>query len=107
MHSSWEDTAERLTLEAVQAAEEGRWNTVTLCYQRRGELLLANDVCRSFALRLHLLDGFILGRLRMATMSIQHLLTAVSLKRRLLERFDAAPQSNTSQDRFRRVSRRM
>jgi hypothetical protein len=107
MHSSWEETAEKLTLEAVQAAEEGRWNTVTLCYQRRGELLLANDVPRSFARRLYVLDRFIHGRLRMATMSIQHLLAAVSSKRRLLERFDAEPQSNASQDCFRRISRRM
>ena len=107
MHPSWEDTAEKLTLQAVQAAEEGRWDTVDLCYQRRGEVLRANDVSRSLARRLHSLDGRVHERLRMATMSIQHLLTAVASKRRLLERFDAEPQSNASQDRSRRVSRRM
>ena len=107
MHPSWEDTAEKLTLQAVQAAEEGRWDTVDLCYQRRGELLRANDVSRSIARLLHSLDGRVHDRLRMATMSIQHLLTAVASKRRLLERFDAEPQSNASQDRSRRVSRRM
>ena len=57
MHPSWEDTAEKLTLQAVQAAEEGRWDTVDLCYQRRGELLRANDVSRSIARLLHSLDG--------------------------------------------------
>jgi hypothetical protein len=105
MHPSWEDTAENLTLQAVQAAEEGRWDTVDLCYQRRGELFRANDVSRSLARRLHPLDGRVHERLRMATMAIQHLLTEVASKRRLLERFNSEPQSDVSQDRARRVSR--
>jgi hypothetical protein len=105
MHLSWEDTAEKLTLQAVQAAEEGRWDTVDLCYQRRSELFRVNDVSRSLARRLHPLDSRIHDRLRMATMSIQHLLTEVASKRRLLERFDSEPQSDLSQDRSRRVSR--
>lgn len=104
MHSSWEDTAETLTLQAVQAAEEGRWNTVNLCYHRRGELFRAHDVSRSLAHRLQILDARIHERLRMATMAIQHLLTDVASKRRLLERFDSQPQSHVQEDR-RRVNR--
>ena len=105
MHLPWEVTAEKLTLQAVQAAEEGRWDTVDLCYHRRSELFRANDVSRPLARRLHALDGHVHERLRMATMSIQHLLTEIAAKRRLLERFDAEPGSDVSEDRSRRVSR--
>jgi hypothetical protein len=104
MHRSWEDTAETLTLQAVQAAEEGQWNTVGLCYQRRGELFRTHDISRLLARRLQLLDARIHERLRMATMAIQHLLTEVASKRRLLERFDSQPHSHVPED-CRRVNR--
>src|ERR687898_584971 len=98
MHRSWEDTTETLTLQALQAAEAGQWNTVDLCYQRRGELFRTHDVSCSLARRLHSLDARIHERLRMATMAIQHLLTEVAAKRRLLERFDSEPPSYVSED---------
>ena len=107
MHSSWEGMAEQLTLQAVHAAEEGRWDTVDSCYQRRADLFRQHEVSRSLARRLHPLDDRIHERLRMATMTVQHLLTAVAGKRRLLEQFDSQPRSPASQDRSRRVSRRM
>lgn len=105
MHSSWEETAEELTQQAAQAAEEGRWGTVDQCYQRRAELFRANNVSRSLVRRLHVLDGQVHDRLRMATMTIQHLLTEVASKRRLLERFESASESDVSPNRSGRVSR--
>ncbi|MDQ6734627.1 MAG: hypothetical protein M3Z35_11040 [Nitrospirota bacterium] len=107
MPRSWEDTAEKLTQQAVQAAEEGRWGTVDLCYQRRSELFGRNDVSPSLARRLHSLDCRVHERLLMATMTVQHLVTEVALKRRLLERFDTDSESDVSPDRSGRVSRRV
>jgi hypothetical protein len=87
MSLSWEETAEKLTRQAVQAAEEGRWGTVHRCYQGRAELFRVHD------------------RLRMAMMTVQHLLSEVTMKRRLFERFDTKSESDISPDSSRRVSR--
>ena len=105
MSPSWEETAEKLTQQALQAAEEGRWGTVDLCYRQRAELFRTNDVSISLARRLHTPDHRVHERLRMATMTVQHLLTEVTLKRRLLERFDTDSESDVSPDSSRRVSR--
>jgi hypothetical protein len=103
----WEQTAEQLTEQAVEAAEEGRWGMVDLCYQKRAKLFHANDVSLSFGRRLHVLDSRVQDCLRIAMMAVQHLLTEVASKRRLLERFDADSEFDVSPDRSRRVSRRV
>jgi len=105
MSLSWEETAEKLTRQAVQAAEEGRWGTVDRCYQERAELFRVNEVSPSLGRRLHFLDGRVHDRLRMAMMTVQHLLTEVAVKRRLFERFDTHSESNVSADSSRRVNR--
>jgi hypothetical protein len=105
MSLSWEETAEKLTRQAVQAAEEGRWGTVDRCYQGRAELFQVNEVSPSLGRRLHSLDGRVHDRLRMAMMTVQHLLTEVTMKRRLFERFDTHSESDVSPDSSRRVSR--
>jgi hypothetical protein len=107
MSPSWKEAAEQLTEQAVEAAEEGRWGMVGVCYQRRAKLFHANDVSLSFGRRLHVLDSRVQDRLRIAMMAVQHLLTEVASKRRLLERFDADSDSDVSLDRSRRVSRRV
>jgi len=107
MSPSWEERAEKLTQQALEAAEEGRWGVVDLCYQGRAELFRANDVSLSLGRRLHSLDGRVYDRLRMAMMTVQHLLAEVTTKRRLLERFDSESGSDVSPDSTRRVSRRV
>jgi hypothetical protein len=107
MSSSWEETAEKLTQQAVEAAEEGRWGMVDLCYQRRAELFRVNDVSLSLGRRLHSLDGRVQDRLRMAMMTVQHLLTEVASKQRLLERFDSESGSDVFPERSRQISRRV
>ncbi|HET7059459.1 MAG TPA: hypothetical protein VFI05_12020 [Nitrospiraceae bacterium] len=107
MSPSWEETAEKLTQQAVEAAEEGRWGMVDLCYQGRAELFRANDVSLSLGRRLHSLDGRVQDRLRMAMMTVQHLLTEVASKQRLLERFDSEFGSDVFPERSRQISRRV
>jgi len=105
MSLSWEETAEKLTRQAVQAAEEGRWGTVDRCYQERAELFRVNEVSPSLGRRLHFLDGRVHDRLRMAMMTVQHLLSEVTMKRRLFERFDTKSELDISPDSSRLVNR--
>ncbi|HKN86952.1 MAG TPA: hypothetical protein VJV04_08845 [Nitrospiraceae bacterium] len=107
MSPSWEETAEKLTQQAVEAAEEGRWGKVDLCYQRRAELFRAHDASLSLGRRLHVLDRHVHDRLRMATMTVQHLLVEVASKRRVIERFDLESQSDVFPAGSRRISCRM
>ena len=103
MQGSWQMAAETLTQEAVLAAEAGRWNIVDACYRQRAELFRINDVPRSLAQRLCALDEVIQDRLRMATMTVQHLLSEVASKQRCLERFDVVGDPALS--RSHRVNR--
>lgn len=107
MSPSWEETAEKVTQQAIEAAEEGRWGRVDLCYQERAELFRAKTVSLSLGRRLHVLDRRVHDRLRMAMMTAQHLLVEVASKRRLIERFDSGPQSAVSPDGSRRISYRL
>lgn len=98
----WEAAAHTLTEQAVQAAEEGRWDTVGACYRRRAELFRMKDVPCRLARQLQMLDQTIQERLRIATMTVQQLMTETAAKRRCLERFGSesdiqatyAPQVN-------------
>ena|SRR3569623_1321807 len=107
MSASWEETAEKLTQQAAQAAEEGRWGSVDLCYQRRAELFRTNDVSVSLGRRLYSLDRRIHDRVCLAMMTVQHLLTEVASKRRLLERFGTEFDSDVFLDRAGQVSHRV
>lgn len=107
MSPSWEEMAEKVTQQAIEAAEEGQWGRVDLCYQERAELFRAKTVSLSLGQRLHVLDRRVHDRLRMAMMTAQHLLVEVASKRRLIERFDSEPQSAVSPDGSRRISYRL
>lgn len=89
MHPSWELSAHALTQQAVQAAEEGQWNVVDACYRQRAELFRTNEVSDSLAGCLSDLDKYVHEKLRLAAMTVQHLLAEIASKRRYLERFDA------------------
>lgn len=106
MSDPWEETAEMLTQQALQAAEEGRWGRVAHCYQERAELFRENDVVLSPSARMHMLDGHVQDRLRMAMMTVQHLLGEVASKQRLIKRFDTDTEPDVSIDRAQLVSRR-
>ena len=107
MVQEWEEAIEQLTLQAVRASEQGRWDTVDLCYQRRLELFRAHDVSNLLAGRLHSLDAQVHDRLRLATMAVQHLLTEVAVKQRLVGRFEPTSECEVSSNRSGGVSRRV
>lgn len=107
MDASWEQTVEQLTLQATHAAEEGRWANVDQCYQQRAELFRAHNVSGSLARRLRAMDSTIYDRLRMATMAVQHLLTEVTLKQRLVGRFQPTSECDVFPKRPGGVSRRV
>lgn len=101
MHPSWELSAQALTQQAVQAAEEGRWNVVDACYRQRAELFRTNEVSGSLAGRLGDLDKYVHEKLRLAAMTVQHLLAEIASKRRNLERFDV----DVLEKSFHRINR--
>ncbi len=104
MYPSWQDTAETLTQQALLFAEEGRWDAVERHYRDRADLIRSRDIPSSLARRLHTIDSRVYEKLRIATIAAQCVLTEVTLKRRLLERFSS--ESDVSLGLFRRVSRR-
>jgi hypothetical protein len=105
MDPSWEETAEMLTQQALLSAEEGRWDAVERHYRDRVDLVRSRDISASLAHRLHTIDSRVHEKLRIATIAAQCVLTEVTLKRRLLERFSS--ESDVSLDRSRVVSRRV
>ena len=100
--SSWEDTAEKLTQQAFQAAEEGRWDGVEIYYRRRGDLFRSKAIPPLLAQQLHIIDSRVYKKLCIVTSATKYLLSEVSSKQRVLNKFTSVDGSTSA-----RVSRRM
>ena len=82
-----EDDLESLTSQALRAAEQGRWDAVRACYQRRAEIFASIDPSPSIAKRLHGLDCLIYEKVRLVKGSLAHILTHLAATRQRVEKF--------------------
>ncbi|WP_447977029.1 hypothetical protein [Candidatus Nitrospira bockiana] len=91
----WEQAAASMTEQALQAAEEGRWDAVQVCYERREELLSPAPPSPAVAARLHRLDRMIFDKVKIAQVAVERILTEVAATRRNLLRLRAPSTRGT------------
>ena len=82
-----EDLLESVTLQALKAAENGYWSQVKLCFDRRQELLVGSDPSSEVTAHLLDLDRLIYEKVRLARAAVGQILSEVSARRIVMDRF--------------------
>jgi hypothetical protein len=80
-----EGVLERLTGMAMEAATQGKWDSVAQLYDRRARISALGSVSQEVATKLMLHDQWILTRIREVQTLIQHQLREAQQHRRSLE----------------------
>lgn len=82
--SEWQSTLLAVTERARSAAQEGRWDTVQECYERREHLLRARDPDPELAGQLLVIDGAVQEHAKSAQAAVSAALSELSSIRRNL-----------------------
>ncbi|MGH7233260.1 MAG: hypothetical protein ACREJU_18155 [Nitrospiraceae bacterium] len=82
-----EELLESVTRQALEAAQNGRWDEVTRCVERRGELLPGSEPSPAMVARLVGLDQRIGEKVRLVRGAVGQVLSEVAATRALMKRF--------------------